>query len=971
MKTETDEIINKMLQEEIQEILDYKNDELDKDQIVGETCFEVPVFEEKEDDYLYEYLIPFVKLQEKYLFCSNNFNKLQTLSISVFNFSVRTFNCLHRAGFEKAVDFIFLPISKLFGIRNMGEKSVKEIYEKSDIPNLAKLVEGNNSETDGANLLQTDGIIEINNKKINANEMSVRAFNVLMNNNITNALDLMALTKEDILSFKNSGSKTQAEILNIKKKLHDSEDYFFAYSNYLFSRICKANISIPLECVASDFLRKEFLLCDLDTVEDLININEETLEKLKSKRMYLYTLAKLLENDIKELSIKTFEECIRLNDNGTKENKGCDRNICILSKRANGETLEASCSEYKLTRERTRQIEKKQQSKFDQLIVNSPMKEYIKIIFHKKLYVSDDDILTRFNNYGNIFLYLLKNCACDDLIYSDEIVGFIKGKNWVLDIERQMLNMPNTFFAIMLPEFVETIRDNLLQSNICVPNEIILSIITNEYTLNGEIYTKKRLSLLTKYRIVLEKYFHDGINVYDDFDLSLFRSCYNKTFSDKAVPENNRALIGRIIDNCVLIGRGRYALKKDKYISEELLNDIYEFIENYNRDIIMTNTIFAIFNERLIEEGVENKYHLQGILRQNYESKYLFSRDYISKSNERRPIYSDIVQFIRQKQDIVSLREIKEEFPGVPDVVIGIALSDLNVIALYNKSFIHAECLDISKNDKLILKEILEELLKDGTIIDSDKLISEIYIRFSDFVSKNNITGHFMMYSIAKYLFDNEYQFRRPFIANIDVEIGSRTERILSYVEQFDEITITDIKDFIDDQGIQIYSLFDFINSLDNFIRIDRDVLKRIEPNIISEEQLESIKEVIKFNLSMNGYISTITFDYFYLPNIDILWNQWSLQSIINRFLPDICMLYSSNSYNNTIAIIIDKEVFPCKYEEFLINLIRNDNEDEKFNCKTDLKKWILNKGLINKELPLFLYDRGVIEEVEDTIVIH
>lgn len=93
---------------------------------------------------------------------------------------------------------------------------------------------------------------------------------------------------------------------------------------------------------------------------------------------------------------------------------------------------------------------------------------------------------------------------------------------------------------------------------------------------------------------------------YEKEDLDIFRAEYAKTFNDNQIPENDRALYGRIVASCYLVGKGKYALKKEKYISDELANKIYNYIQESNRDIFLTNVLYATFENKLKAEGIDN-----------------------------------------------------------------------------------------------------------------------------------------------------------------------------------------------------------------------------------------------------------------------------------------------------------------------------------------------------------------------------
>ena len=73
----------------------------------------------------------------------------------------------------------------------------------------------------------------------------------------------------------------------------------------------------------------------------------------------------------------------------------------------------------------------------------------------------------------------------------------------------------------------------------------------------------------------------------------------------------------RIIDSCILCGKGEYKLKKEKYISKDLTKRLDKYIKSSTSKIIPVTTLFHVFENDLQNEGVDNRYYLQGILHEN------------------------------------------------------------------------------------------------------------------------------------------------------------------------------------------------------------------------------------------------------------------------------------------------------------------------------------------------------------------
>lgn len=122
-----------------------------------------------------------------------------------------------------------------------------------------------------------------------------------------------------------------------------------------------------------------------------------------------------------------------------------------------------------------------------------------------------------------------------------------------------------------------------------------------------------------------------------------------------------------------------------------------------------------MFEEELVSEGVYNKYHLQGILKELFGDEFVFRRDYVSKDGKLTSVYSEIVGFIEKSVYPVTKQQIVEAFPGVTEIVINISISDPEIINLFGV-YVHSNKIKLNVADKdyiriasWIFQEIVDE----------------------------------------------------------------------------------------------------------------------------------------------------------------------------------------------------------------------------------------------------------------------
>ncbi len=404
-----------------------------------------------------------------------------------------------------------------------------------------------------------------------------------------------------------------------------------------------------------------------------------------------------------------------------EEIKKNERAYDIVKLRADGNTLEQVGNAYAVTRERVRQIEKKTSCRFINWLKHNSIMRKI---------VADEDgncVLfpsvfgVYFKEYADIVMFFLKAYG-DELEYVHYYKNldlFIVGDDGVLvKAQEYTEDLPEQFNEDRLSEYL-----NVAYEEYDLPRELVFCCIKDDYNKTGDVYHRSRLTLGKIYSDVLTKHYPNGIWIYSDEQIKEFRNHIFEDYGDIKLPDNNRAFVGRISAVGILCGRGIYGPKKARYISEELKSKIHNYINDTDSPIFLTNTIFSVFEEELSSEGVNNKYYLQGILRELFDDEYIFRRDYISKDRNITSVYSEIVSFIERAEYPVTKSQICDAFPGVTEIVINISISDSEVINLFGV-YIHANKLKLYKDDLEYLNEMMKSHFVKVDCLEKEKSMS-------------------------------------------------------------------------------------------------------------------------------------------------------------------------------------------------------------------------------------------------------
>lgn len=579
-----------------------------------------------------------------------------------------------------------------------------------------------------------------------------------------------------------------------------------------------------------------------------------------------------------------------------------ERTQTIIKMRAQKKTLEYIGNIMGVTRERVRQIEAKAKTTFSIKYKN------IRIISKISAERDGDTVLTReevtefCGIYTDEIMYFLQDYEGVNFSYDKQLDVFIVGDDSLQSrVNAYIDTLPEIFKQDTLPEIIKQGEETA-----DIPEEILEKAIEEAYKITGEVYHRVRLSLSTVYTSIIEKYYPEGLHVYDPDVLDEFRMHVVTDYGDVEIANNNRALSTRIAGICVLCGKGKYRLKKKSYISASLTKKIHDYIVNSSHSIFLTNTIFAEFENELIQEGIDNKYYLQGILHELFEDEFFFRRDYISKDPALTSMYSSIVNFIKSSDYPISKEQLKHEFPGVTEIIFNLSIEDPEILNFFGE-YLHACKLNIATEEKVYLKNILEDFVADGKTVHCKDVFEIIDRERPEILSRNAAQFAFSTFSILEYLFRNDYQFSRPYIAQNGVEIGRAAERLHDLIYSNEIFDLSRVKDFSSETHYIVYSLLDLANSCnDEFLLMDTSTLVRIDKAGITEEIAKNIEQLILEEVTGTMPIAELTI-WNKLPAINVSWSDWLIYSIINKWAIALEVSTSSNQLRQSVPLISRK----------------------------------------------------------------
>ena len=288
------------------------------------------------------------------------------IPIEALGLSVRSFNCLKRAKINTAQELMGKTEEELLSIRNLGRKSAEEIAAVMSRFDTASFLETDASGNEIPEAEPSDElapsdeeipVIVADDRPIEALNLSVRSYNCLKRAKIKTVQQLLDISSEDLIKIRNLGRKSLEELEAFKRE----------YVPTVIStekQSCTTNIK--KRSYTADEL-KELILAAYNipfkgfSFQDFKDAlpNEAADSDIKKAVGSLLAEGKLEYVDFRcYLVYPSFYEYFEMFLEGLLE-----RDQIVMRRRYTGYTLDAIAQELGITRERVRQIQKKNAQK--------------------------------------------------------------------------------------------------------------------------------------------------------------------------------------------------------------------------------------------------------------------------------------------------------------------------------------------------------------------------------------------------------------------------------------------------------------------------------------------------------------------------------------------------------------------------------------------------------------------------------
>ncbi|ATD31157.1 hypothetical protein BHM04_08125 [Macrococcus sp. IME1552] len=803
-----------------------------------------------------------------------------------------------------------------------------------------------------------------NKQKLNLlkNEFIKNGFEIRNNLPVINIKD----EKKEVLKIKVDGNVRYNSILDISntnkklRKLVEINGDFNEFLNYYFNETEFNNINSQS---IKDTVYK-YKLVNFDKINEIIDenkkrfINQAIYNQIEHLRLneilklleieYYYNNLDMYINEI-DFSISNINIIQHINkkldkidsmDNTLKKmiEQFTEKEIDILYKRTNGDSLQKIGEDYSISRERIRQIEKKARNK---LIVQIEKNKFILLLIRHKLYFEKIEglldkyqISTKYLDFVKLLFSMDEYTIIENMIINNKLFKQIKE-----DVEKlkNRTIIYNEDFRIRKIEYFPIYRLLLLED--------YKVIGTNKFI-------KRNISISKKIEYILKLYLEQIENT--DEGYVKLKAKLESVFQED-INSNRRALFARVADsqNVIVIDKNTYKYDKLEYVDELLLEEIRNIIDDMlsTKDFTNPKEIFEKSEYLLKSNNINNQYHLYSIIQRFLSDVYI-----IGKGNT--------LNIYKSEKDKKDVHEILSQYFNnnkKQDLFIDNIISDLNIsnnkieqFVSKSKEYIWNEkkqllCIKGFKNEIKYnkFKEIICDCINNEYIITLELFI-ELYSdkEMEELLEKYGISDQYSLAQLIKKIFSSKINGGKYLLFDNLSEYKSVEDVILDRFKG--KVVKEDIIDFQINIGYseqRIYQKFNNLLGINRFLPYDRNLLINNKRMIIGSEVINNIKIQLEIYFSSNDILTRRSIEDIILPNLDINSDvtYYVISFVAETLGYNLVIAYQGSKYELPIILKDDDK---REYDHIISDLIK-DKKD--ILNKNDLIKYLKSNELMNK----------------------
>ena len=153
--------------------------------------------------------------------------------------------------------------------------------------------------------------------------------------------------------------------------------------------------------------------------------------------------------------------------------------------------------------------------------------------------------------------------------------------------------------------------------------------------------------------------------------------------------------------------------------------------------------------------------------------------------------------------------------------------------------FLSKKLNDISAEDRKRIIVFAEQLLSDNIPHHMKDIYYEFVLEFPKLLKACFITKPFHLFAFLRYIGNEHFNFLKPYISNKNITELESEKQVNYFLKNRKEIIIDELFDFTKRQKIKVYSKLDFLDSIEDYIIIDKNTLINVNKLDLDRSSLE------------------------------------------------------------------------------------------------------------------------------------
>lgn len=374
--------------------------------------------------------------------------------------------------------------------------------------------------------------------------------------------------------------------------------------------------------------------------------------------------------------------------------------------------------------------------------------------------------------------------------------------------------------------------------------------------------------------------------------------------------------------------------------------------------------------------NIDNYNFLHGVLMMYYPKEYSYSKDCLQKNEEKfvsGTLSNRIKDFIVKQNAPVHKNKLRIKFSGISDAMLFRAITEDRELFQWEYNYYACiQIINVDDNTKQLLHEELVRLMNENYGYCSDAMLYDaVSLELQGFMIKNNIRSAMNLFYLCTYLFEEEFDFRRPHIGKKGMIDDVSTKSVALYMlGNVSEIFFSKYSEIVDKlKWPAVTASFIFLNIEKDYIRVSSDRYVVKENCILNSNTVEQIETVL-VQYMKNDILPLMNFkDWDELPDIGFEWNQFLLHSVLELMGINLRIIETrTKDRRYERGIIVYGDSYFREYSEVVAHVLKKNNITE--ISENFMLSFMIVNGLTYKIIPKEIYNSEKIKYVDENFVV-